>query len=317
MAANIGSTRVLSGAALLGVGLASLLFAYFFVAGPEHSDSSPPPAPALQPQAPSAAPADGRKPETSAEADAAVVAAAPTERIAAETSAQPDARLQDAELQHLREVFQNSVVPSFQYDFQLHREGRAAIDAFVASMPENLSSEDLDTLSTMIENQLATSEAEDLAFIITHLYRLEQEEARLMKEIEPVTTMAGQQEAQEQLAQLRDEWFGPELSARLFSEADNDQPGANAGSDQSTAEGTAKGDSSGEPTEPRSEAQTELADIESGWEQRYQTFLADKRFIDNAGLDQAEKDRQIEALLRQHYPPEELEAARAFDQQQR
>lgn len=303
MAANIGSSRILPGAALLGIGITCLVLGYIFLAGPESNDSSTQPSPEAERQAASPHPTDHREPETGSGTSSPIFATAPTDEGAA---AQPQSRLQETDLEHLREVFQNSVAPSFQYDFRLDREGRAAIDAFVASMPDGLGNEDLDTLTTMIESQLSTPEAEDLAFIITHLYRLEEEETRLMDDIGPVTTMAGQQEAQAKLAQLRDEWFGPELSAQLFSDTDDGQSSATADSpdDNSTEE----------TSEPRNEEQAELADIENEWEQRYQAFNAEKQFIDDAGLDQAEKDRQIEALLQQHYAPEERDAARAFGQ---
>lgn len=224
--------------------------------------------------------------------------------------AQPDSdpALSEAGMEHLSDVFMNSVYPSFQYEFQLDLEGRAAIDAFVASMPDDLSSEDLDAISGMIEAQLLSPEAEDLAFIITHLYRLEQEEARIMNEGPPVTTMQGQLEAQEQLSRLRDEWFGSELSEQLFNGADD----AGAMPDADTAESQPASDG----TEAQTEAQAELADIERDWEARYQKFRSEKQIIDRAGLDQAEKDRQIEILLQQHYTPQELEAARAYDRQQ-
>lgn len=57
----------------------------------------------------------------------------------------------------------------------------------------------------------------------------------------------------------------------------------------------------------------QLADIERAWELRYQAFLMEKLLIDQAGLDQTGKDRQIEALIEQHCATEEREAARAFD----
>lgn len=306
MAANIRSAKILSGAALLGIGIVCLVFAYVFLAGPESNDSSPQPSLDAEPQAASQPPTRHHEPETGSETSSPIVATSPTDQGTEGTAAQPPSRLQETELEHLREVFQNSVAPSFQYDFRLDREGRAAIDAFVASMPDGLGNEDLDTLTTLIESQLSTPEAEDLAFIITHLYRLEEEEAHLMDDIGPVTTMAGQQEAQAKLAQLRDDWFGPELSARLFSDTDDGQSSATADSpDDNNAE---------ETSEPQNEEQAELADIENEWEQRYQAFNAEKQFIDNAGLDQAEKDRQIEVLLQQHYAPEERDAARAFGQ---
>lgn len=305
MATNSGSAKIRSGVTLLGVGSVCLLLTYVFFAAPERDNRAVQPAPAVTPQTASLNPADRREPENKAETAPPVFATTTGDQGTEDAAAQPASRLQEAELEHLREVFQNSVAPSFQYDFTLDREGRAAIDAFVASMPEHLGREDLDTLSSLIERELSTAEAEDLAFIITHLYGLEQAEARLMKDLGPVTTMADQQEAQARLTQLREEWFGPELSARLFADTDDGQP----------ENGTAADDSTTERGEPRTEAQAELAEFENAWAQRYQAFQAEKRLIDNAGLDQAEKDRQIEILLQQHYAPGERDAARAFDQQ--
>lgn len=221
-----------------------------------------------------------------------------------------DAQLHETEVERLREVFLTTVYPLFQSEFRLDEEGRSAIDVFVASLPEDLGNGDLDAISAMIEAQLAGPEAEDLAFVITHLYRLEQEEARLVEEAGPVTSMADQLETQERLSQLRERWFGPELSTILFGGTD----AADAGSGQAPPENVhGVSEEEGTPAE-LAEEQTELADIESAWEQRYQRFLAEKQVIVRAGLDQSEKDLQIEALLRQHYSPREIEAARAFDQ---
>ncbi|GAA3965494.1 hypothetical protein GCM10022278_24140 [Allohahella marinimesophila] len=228
---------------------------------------------------------------------------------AARTAAQSGAQLQDADIEHLSDVFRNSVYPSFQDGFQLDRDGRAAIDVFVASMPDGLNNTDLGAVASIIKAQLPAAEAEELAFIITQLYRLEQEETRIMNEGEPVTTMAGQLAAQKRLTQLRDEWFGPELSALLFSETDI----AQSSSGDNTADHHAGGANSEDLSEALVQKQAELADIESDWEQRYQKFRTEKQLIVNAGLDQAEKDRQIDLLFRQHYSDQELEAAQAFD----
>jgi hypothetical protein len=303
MSANIMKNGKLLGAALLLLVCAGVLFALSVSAPDEKA-----PAPAVNvksEQTQDLAPPPPANQEN-------LTARAPNGRIAEIAEAQPDSEsaLGKGEMEHLSDVFLNSVYPSFQYQFQLDLEGRAAIDVFVASMPDELSREDLDAISAMINAQLLSPEAEDLAFIITHLYRLEQEEARIMSEGAPVTTMEGQLEAQERLSQLRDEWFGPELSALLFSGAD-DLP---ASSDPNTAESQPDGDGTEELPEALAEERSELADIERAWERRYERFLAEKQVIDRAGLDQTEKDKQIEALLRQHYTPQELEAARAFDQ---
>ncbi|MEP3166472.1 MAG: lipase secretion chaperone [Marinobacter sp.] len=282
-----------AGYALLCLGLAALLVAYLFAV---FGGDTPPSERVIADHGQAAVAPPAHAPASAGRSVEPEPAA--TETNLSNTAAEPDSVLQEAELEHLGEVFMNSVYPLFQYDFPLNNEGRSALDVFVASMPQGLSGEDLDTIATMIETRLASPETEDLAFIITHLYRLEQEEARITRERAPVTTMADQLEVQEQLSQLREQWFGPELSKRLFSGAE-DVPGA---------------EGAGEVPESLAEEQSELAAIESDWEQRYQKFLAEKQVIERAGLDQAEKDRQIEALMRQHYTAQELQAVRAFDQ---
>ena len=207
-------------------------------------------------------------------------------------------------------MFLTTVYPLFQYEFRLDGESRSAIDVFVASLPEDLSDEALETVSAMIEAQLAGPEAEYLAFVITHLYRLEQEEARLVEEAGPVTTMADQLETQARLSHLREQWFGPELSSLLFGTPDT----ADSSSGKAPQE-SGPGVSRAEETPAElAEEQAELAEIEGAWERRYQRFLVEKQVIVRAGLDQTEKDQQVEALLQQHYSPRELEAARAFDE---
>lgn len=308
----------LLGFTLLGLSLLAPILALYFVTQDRERDASSAASSSVVKARSAEADPPGR-PDSPGVRGEPGLADGPTEQPSIETSqpedlaaVQPPSQLQEAELEHLEDVFLNSVYPSFQYDFQLNREGRSAIDVFVASMPEDLGEEDLNILSAMITDRLSGREGEDLAFIITHLYRLEQEEARLMNDGAPITSMADQLEAQEKLSQLRERWFGPELSEVLFSVADEDEtlPGEN------TAASEPEGGGDEEAAENWTEEQVELAESEQAWERRYQKFNAEKQIIDNAGLDQAEKDRQIEALLQQHYSPQELEAARAFDRQQ-
>ena len=316
MSAPARSKRKLLGYTLLGLGAWGLIFAWHFAppGGKASPDSSPPD----QPQAGVSSSSGGLETplvrvETSPSSPATGRPDSDAARTTEEAGAQPASRLQEAELEHLNEVFLNTLRPLFQYDFPLDQEGRSAIDVFVASMPEGLTSDDLETISAMIESRLSAPEAEDLAFIITHLYRLQQEEARLMSEGEPITTLAQQLKAQAQLSQLREEWFGPELSTMLFSDTGD----AGATAVQSPLAGPTGGSDPENLGRAPTEEQAELAAMESAWQQRYQNFLMEKQIIDRAGLDQAEKDRQIELLLQQHYTPQEVEAAKAFDQSQK
>jgi|GEM_PF-1265326 len=302
---RLNSNKKRLAVALPLLALAGLVVAWFFAAPREMPSPDDPSA--AQPQAVEPRHLD---PQHSGSVDADSVGAAAEQQTfdpppaAEDREGQPGARLQEAELEHLRSALTNSLYPVFRDDFQLNMEGVSAINAFVASMPPGLGGEDLDSISALIESQLPGPASEDLAFIITHLYRLEQEEARMMNELGPATTMADQMEAQEQLAELRDDWFGPELSEQLFSGTDDAGDYASEGAPDSEPEGS-------------SETQTELASMEGAWEQRYQEFLAEKQIIDRAGLDEAEKERQIEDLLQQHYAPEEVDAARAFDEERR
>ncbi|WP_166256460.1 lipase chaperone [Marinobacter salicampi] len=299
---------------LLGLVLLALVFAYFFSTRAENAPSADT-ARVISTQDTVPVPSESR--QSSGNAEPAITGTAPEQNPTEDHRASDDAadhagsHLQEEELDHLGEVFLNSVYPSFEHDFQVDREGRSAIDVFVASMPEDLSDQDVDTISTMITTRFSGPDGENLAFIITHLYRLEREEARLMNKAGPVATMADQLEAREKLSRLREQWFGPELSEALFSGSDDEE----AGSGENAASGQSEVGSTEEAPADWSEEQAELAAIERAWEQRSRAFRAEKQIIDNAGLDQAEKDRQSETLLRQHYAPEELEAARAFAEQ--
>lgn len=312
-AKNNRSTGTQRGSALLGLGVGGLLLAYY-IAGPEDylSPSDPAPEESLQAAVPLAhvrPKLSEARLESGSPAFTPGVSNTDTDRPEVYVTGHTQSLLQEAELEHLSDVFLNIVYPLFRYDFQLSAEGRSAINVFVASMPEGMGTEDLERVAAMIDTQLSSPESEDLAFVITHLYRLEAEEARILSEGAPVTTMAGQLEAQERLAELREEWFGPELSELLFSGSDENQ----ASAEQITDPSRPGGSGAEAPPEALTEEQAELAAIKLAWEQRYQEYLAEKRVIERAGLDQPEKDRQIEALLQQHYSPQELDAARAFD----
>lgn len=308
------SPRTRRGAIFLSSALGGVFLAYYLSV--HHGDlPSPDATPADQPYAAAPLPDpqlenSGMSPEKPPSVDAMNQDEPLNPAGGVHSAMPPDSQLGEAELERLSDVFLNVVYPLFRYEFQLNPEGRSALMVFVASMPTGLGSEDLETIAAMIETQLASPEAEDLAFMITRLYQLEAEEARIMRERAPVTTMAGQLEVHEQLSELRNQWFGPDLAARLFS--GNEEPPALSGGSPENDEPERQ--AAGASPEALSDEQAELAALERAWEDRYQEYLADKRLIERAGLDQSEKDRQIESLLRQHYSPREIEAARAFDQ---
>lgn len=302
MAPKAGKTLKIVVPTLIGVGFASLVLAYYVVGSPDDAGAHGVPA----------------EQSSGIQGGATVEPASATGTRQASgqatgtdnTAAQSGPPLNEAELERLRDVFQNSLSPLFQDGLQLDQEGRSAIDVFVASMPSGLGDDELDRVSAMITDQRSSPDAEDLAFVITHLYRLEQEEARLTNDSGPVTTMAEQLEARERISELRDEWFGQELSKLLFSSSADGETNPGDGETANRAEDGGADELPDEQVRNREE----LATMEHGWEQRYEQFESEKRLIDRAGLDQKEKDRQIEALFRQHYKPRELEAARAFDQ---
>lgn len=296
-------------AVVLGLGLAGFLFAYYFAA--PHGDMSSPDSPSIGQSQVVGPDPDHPQHTSSIEVDPAVDESNVEQRpVEEDTGSQSDTPLSESELERLSDVFSNSVYPLFRDDFQLNKEGRSALNVFVANMPEGLDDDDLDAISGMIESQFSGPASEDMAFIITHLYRLEQEEARIMEEGEPITTMDEQLEAHEELRELREDWFGPELAEQLFAGTDD----AETHSGESTAESQPEGSSDEQP-QPLTDEQAELAAIERAWEQGYEEFLAEKQLIERAGLDQAEKERQVENLMQQHFAPEEMEAVRAFGQE--
>lgn len=56
------------------------------------------------------------------------------------------------------------------------------------------------------------------------------------------------------------------------------------------------------------------ATIRKDWDKRYQTFRQHKEVILAAGLSDADKTAQVEALLLQHYDANEMAAAKAYDE---
>jgi lipase chaperone LimK len=50
---------------------------------------------------------------------------------------------------------------------------------------------------------------------------------------------------------------------------------------------------------------------EKQWQARFNGFWQARRYVMQAGLDEAERDRQIEQLLNQYFSPAERERARA------
>lgn len=214
-----------------------------------------------------------------------------------------DRQLTDHQLAQLNELFLNSVAPYFQYEFKLEADHKAALQIFVGRMPEGLSQQDLNTITEMIQSQLKTAEAEDLALLITSLYQLEQEEARLLGSGSMPTTMAEQLKMHAQLTQMRENWLGKEFASLLYA-----SPEVAPSSDE-----VEKDINQGNQGEDLQSVENEMADQEKQWEQRYQLYLQEKQLIEKAGLAEQEKQLQIEALLKHHYSTQELEAARAFD----
>jgi len=61
------------------------------------------------------------------------------------------------------------------------------------------------------------------------------------------------------------------------------------------------------------EGARELAAVdqeEAQWQSRFNGFWQARRYVMQAGLDEAERERQIEQLLNQYFSPEERERAR-------
>ncbi len=213
--------------------------------------------------------------------------------------------LTEEKLNELQALFMSSLYPLFQYELSLSSQHKGRLQLFVSSMPEGLNKLELSTVLRMIETQLNHPEAEDLAMLIGGLYQADRAEAAFLSQQKVPKTAAEQEALLQNIQSIREAWLGKEIAELFYAdEVAQDNPVSNLNSTKP---------SKGPLTEQEVRVARELASIENEWEQRYQRFLQEKEYIDQAGLSEEDKQLQIDELLNHHYAANEIEAARAYD----
>ncbi|TNC80183.1 MAG: hypothetical protein C9356_15550 [Oleiphilus sp.] len=228
-------------------------------------------------------------------------------------------------------LFVSRLKPIFEFGFTLETDSIVALEIFVAQLPMSLADEDLQKLKEVIGHHVVDEVAKPLTDLVLNLYGLRLAEDALHAELGPPDSMEEMAGFQRQLQGLRVSFLGQELAETLY------------GSDKAAPEGEQTlvlPDPESDPLGHRIARLTEeglsateiaqaLADefgvavadnylelyaIEDHWKTRYAAFLEQKNVITSAGLDAREKQRQIDLLLQEHYLPQELQAARRYDE---
>lgn len=205
-------------------------------------------------------------------------------------------------LAHLNQVFLSSVYPLFQYEFNQSEEARIALGVFVSALPAGMNLDELTGITNMLEAHINNADAEHLSDLIKGVYLIEQKEGHLMSEQRFPETMDEQLKLHQEMGKMREMILGKTLAKWYFDGAEEEP--------ELQAELQAEHD---DPLSNSTE-QNELMLLEEQWEARYQAYNREKQVIENAGLDQQEKQKQVEVLLAEHFKTHEIEAARIYDQ---
>ncbi len=215
--------------------------------------------------------------------------------------------------------------PVYEETFVWGPNSRAALSIFVERLPMGMEYEDLDSLSTLIIDYLHGPDGERIAGIVSRLYRLRVLEESRFDNGAVAETIEAMMEQEVQRNALRKFVLGEELYEGVYGNTPLESAAEPSGSEDgvSAVVGSMREAQKSDDEivdylaenvgADEAENYQRLRDIERWWENRYAAFLAEKRVIDRAGLDQAEKQAQIEQLYSAHYATEELQAAKAYD----
>ncbi len=215
--------------------------------------------------------------------------------------------------------------PLISNGFVWNERSRAAVMVFVERMPAALSDWELQAYGGAIQRAIGGGEGEYLAEVIMLLYGLHEDEAREFGEDVP-GSMAAMREDAHLRERFRKAYLGDPLYQDIYGQpADSEhiaktQEGIKGGLHDAIRALEKDGASNADIYTHLMESEgPEAAESYMGmqrnadwWHQRYERFMHEKRVIDQAGLAQADKDRQVEALLARHYSANELHAAKAY-----
>ncbi|TVP54214.1 MAG: hypothetical protein EA349_12090 [Halomonadaceae bacterium] len=177
----------------------------------------------------------------------------------------------------------------------------------------DLGGQDLADLQELIQVGLPGKAGEQTARIVVDFYHYMEAEKTLNSMLAPSLSAYSGDEAfqhqHEELQVLREQYLGQEVAEALFATADATANYMFAARQIQEDDSLSHEEKARKSAELHEQLQRDIIPIDN-WETRRQEFQADKQRILDAGLAEQEKQSQIEALMQQHFEPEEREQIR-------
>lgn len=226
----------------------------------------------------------------------------------------------------MEEILIDQLLAAFDEHMNLDNDQQTIMQQFVARIPEDLNDTELKQVLDAIRSRASNTIGNQLSSSIERLYRLRLAEEKYVQSITPPANPEAFIKVNAELAMLRLSILGAELNntfyptegleARPFAE--NKSTALSEWISQLKKEGLSDAMIAERISEKFGEETAlnlqKLQAVEEQWLERYLNFLKDKEFILRAGLTDTDKQAQIEELIKTHYTPAELAAAKAFDE---
>ncbi len=220
-----------------------------------------------------------------------------------------------------RSEIERVIAPVFANEFRWSDATRSALTFFIERLPSNLDAEQWQALRLQLNEVLDEDVAHHVLAVVERLYELRELESQQFDAQTVPLSMTQSIAQEEQRIELRRRVLGESLYKELYAsdtpQGSSQESGISVDIDYLRQAGESDAMISAYLSEydsPRTAAHyQQLRDVELWWERKYEAFFEERLVIDEAALDQAEKQRQIDALFRQHFTAAELTAAKAYD----
>ena len=233
--------------------------------------------------------------------------------------------LDDESLLIISDRLENIVAPAFLRDNEevdSRTNKNTALDIFVTSLPEGLSSTDFQEINTLLRDYLPYEIADNLALQAEEQYLVHQQEQEYLSSV--LSNGRAPESMDEQIAiakqltilkgELADSEVDVEPSDALLAWQKTQHKLEETQSTSSNPEQDRHNRLSEEYGEKVANDYFELAAIEAQWTDKYKAYLVERNIISEAALSDDDKQEQIESLIKQHYDENEWAAVRGYDQ---
>lgn len=233
--------------------------------------------------------------------------------------------LDDESLLIISDRLENIVAPAFLRDNEevdSRTNKNTALDIFVTSLPEGLSSTDFQEINTLLRDYLPYEIADNLALQAEEQYLVHQQEQEYLSSVlsngRALESMDEQIAIAKQLTILKGELADSEVDVETSDALLAWQKTLNILEEIQSTSSNPEQDRHNRLSEEYGEKVAndylELAAIEAQWTDKYEAYLVERNIISEAALSDDDKQEQIESLIKQHYDENEWAAVRGYDQ---